>query len=455
MTANTNAALDRFVKSEMKRLSVPGVAVGVLHKGRRYVNGYGVTNADHPLPVQPDTFFQIGSTTKTYTATAVMRLVEQGKLALDVPVRRYVPELRLRDKFVERNVTLQHLLTHTGGWLGDYFADGGRGDDAIANVVAKMAKIKQLTPLGTVWSYNNSGFYIAGRVIEKITKKSYSDAIQELLLDPLGMTNSFFFAEDVLPYRVAVGHVTNGAKNRVAKPWALRRSAGPAGGIVSNAGDQLKWAAFHMGDGKAADGKRVLRKSTLNLMQKPQAKAGSMADSVGISWLISTVGGVKVVAHGGTTNGQLSAFQMVPQRSFAMTVLTNSTSGGQLHRSVVGWAMENYLGIKRPAEPPLRLTRSELAPYAGSYRQESSGLTLQVRPRNGGIVVHLPVPPAPASGPRPPKAPPINMHFVGPDRVTAAAGYYKGTYGEFLRGPRGNITWFRLGGRIQRRVKSE
>ncbi|MGH2812932.1 MAG: serine hydrolase domain-containing protein, partial [Actinomycetota bacterium] len=310
--------LDRFVKGEMKRTGVPGAAVGILHKGRRLVEGYGVTSVDHPLPVEADTLFQIGSTTKTYTATAAMRLVEQGDLDLNAPVRRYLPDLRLKNKEAERKATLLHLFTHTGGWLGDFFADEGRGDDALAKVVGRLAKVKHLTPLGEVWSYNNAGFYIAGRVIEKITKQPYETAIKELLLDPLRMESSFFFAEDVLPYRVVVGHITNRTKSRVARPWQLPRSAHPAGGIISNVHDQLVWAGFHMGDGRTPSGKRLLRKGTLKVMQKPHAPAGSIADSVGISWLLRGVAGEKLVAHGGTTNGQLSAFAMVPERQFAV-----------------------------------------------------------------------------------------------------------------------------------------
>lgn len=449
-----NQALDRFVKSEMRRLGVPGVAVGILHRGKRYVKGYGVTNVDHPLQVQADTLFQIGSTTKTFTATAIMRLVEQGKLDLDVPVRRYLPELRLRNKDAERKSTLMHLMTHTGGWLGDYFDEGGRGEDSLAKVVARMAKLKQLTPLGEVWSYNNSGFYLAGRIIEKITKKSYEAAIRELIFEPLGMQSSFFFAEEVLPYRTVAGHVTRNKKSTVAHPWALDRSANPAGGIISNVKDQLTWAAFHMGDGRSADGKRVLRKRSLDFMKKDHAPAGSMADTVGISWLMRTVDGHKLVSHGGTTLGQLSAFSMVPARSFGITVLTNSTTGGQLHREVVGWALEHYLGIKRATPREIKVPTKQLATYAGSYRQESSGNILEMSARNGGLVLKLPTPPPLPSGKKQPAPPLIPLSFIGPDKVAAMTGYFKGTGGEFLRSPSGKITWFRFGGRIQRRVKS-
>ncbi|MGH2812490.1 MAG: serine hydrolase domain-containing protein [Actinomycetota bacterium] len=451
--ARIHQKLDRFVKSEMKRTGVPGVEVGLLHRGSRYVQGYGVTSVDHPLPVTADTLFQIGSTTKTFTATAVMRLVEQGKLELNVPLRRYLPDLRLKNKEAERKATLLNLLTHTGGWLGDYFEGGGRGDDALAQVVAKMSKIKQLTPLGQVWSYSNSGFYLAGRVLEKVLRKPYETAIRELLFEPLGMENSFFFAEEVLPFRVAVGHITRGKKSSVARPWALRRSAAPAGGIISNAMDQLTWAAFNMGDGRAPSGKRVLRKGTLRLMQKPHAPAGSMADAVGLSWLLRTGGDERVVAHGGTTNGQLSAFSMVPDRQFAITVLTNSTRGGELHQAVVRWAFEHYLGIEQPEVPKLRVRSEELESYAGKYVVEASGQSFDLTARNGRLVVQLPTPPPAPDGRKPPVLPPVPLHFIAPDRVMAFSGRMKGSRGEFVRSPSGRIQWFRLGGRIHRRVE--
>src|SRR5207302_7268284 len=92
----TNGALDRFVRRQLKLTGTPGAAVGIQLRGRSYANGFGVTNVDNPLPVNTDTLFQIGSTTKTFTATAIMRLVERGKVALDAPVRRYLPEFRLR-----------------------------------------------------------------------------------------------------------------------------------------------------------------------------------------------------------------------------------------------------------------------------------------------------------------------------------------------------------------------
>src|SRR4051794_9486317 len=225
--------LAEVVVGAMGRLHVPGVAVGVLHNGVEQVAGFGVTSVEAPVPVDTHTLFQIGSITKTFPGTAAMRLVEQGKLDLDVPVRTYLPDLKLQDEDAAARVTLRHLFNHTGGWLGDYFADTGLGDDALAIIVKQMADLPQWTPLGQLFSYNNAGFYIAGRVIEVVTGKTYEAAIKELVFDPLGLAESFYFANDCISRRVSVGHHVQDGQPVVARPWALPRGAHAAGAIAA------------------------------------------------------------------------------------------------------------------------------------------------------------------------------------------------------------------------------
>ncbi len=119
--------LHERITEAMERLHVPGVAVGIIYNGAEYVAAFGVTNVDYPAPVVEDTLFQIGSTTKTLTATVALHLVDMGKLDLDAPVRAYLPDLRLADEATAASVTTRQLLTHTAGWSGDHFLDTGRG----------------------------------------------------------------------------------------------------------------------------------------------------------------------------------------------------------------------------------------------------------------------------------------------------------------------------------------
>jgi CubicO group peptidase (beta-lactamase class C family) len=138
------------IQEAMRRYHTPGVAVGVLRDGHDEITTFGVTSIEDPLPVQPNTLFQIGSITKTITATAVMRLVEQGRLELEAPVRRYLPDLQMADEDVAQRLTLRHLLTHTAGFVGDDFTDTGSGDDAVARYVANVVELPQVTPLGAL-----------------------------------------------------------------------------------------------------------------------------------------------------------------------------------------------------------------------------------------------------------------------------------------------------------------
>src|SRR5712691_2060461 len=210
---------------------LPGVAIGILHDGDEQIAAYGVTNLEHPQPVDADTLFQVASITKTITATVVMRLVERGALDLDAPVRRYLPKFRVRDESAAARATLRHLVTHTGGWLGDWFADFGKGDDALARYVAAMADLEQLTPLGEIWHYSNSSFAVLGRLIEVATGKTYEAVVRELLFIPLGMAKSCFNADEAITQRVAIGHNVVDDRPVVARPWGLARALTAVGGV--------------------------------------------------------------------------------------------------------------------------------------------------------------------------------------------------------------------------------
>ena len=445
-----------LAQEKMEKLHIPGVALGVLYDGQEQIAGLGVTSVEHPLPVTTDTLFQVGSITKTFLATAVMRLVEMGRLELDAPLRTHLPDLRLADESVAERVTLRHLLTHTGGWEGDYFNDFGAGEDALAQMVARVADLPQITPLGEIWSYNNAGFYLAGRVIEVVTGKNFEAALHELLLDPLGLQHTFFFPEEVITHRFAVGHEVVDERACVARPWAIGRAVHPAGGIVCNVGELFRYARFQMGDGRLPDGndpdgERLLRAETLAQMQTPYFPATGLA-YIGLSWWIIDVDGVRILRHGGGTNGQIANFIIVPQRQFAMAILTNCDAAGTLSFGLETAALEAYLGVKYPPANPLDLPEAQLAAYAGRYdaamglreiRLEEGSLVLQVTPRGG-----FPTPDAPP----PPPPPPMHIALYAEDRAVVLDGPFKDARAEFLRGSDGEIAWLRISGRVHQRI---
>lgn len=442
--------LSNFILAEMRRLNVPGVAVGLLHAGQEYLAGYGVTNVENPLPVTADTLFQIGSTTKTITGTIVMQLVEEKLIDLDEPVITYLPDLRLQDKVAEKTVTMRHLLTHMGGWVGDFFRETGNGDDSLARYVAEMSGLPQVVPVGEVWSYNNAGFGLAGRVIEVVTGQPYEAVAQERVLDPLGMSNSYFFPADVISRRFAVGHRFDAEQGIVVeRPWALARSAHAVGGLCSSARDQLRYARFHLGDGSFA-GRRLLRPETMAAMQTPQC-AANLDRRMGLSWILKDYGEAWAVMHGGATNGQLSAFLMVPARGFAITVLTNADEGSMLNDSVVARALEHYLRLREPESEQREASAAELDEVLGIYEAQLDSLRLYVEegqlmvqstPKGGFPDVDSPPSPAP---------PPCRAAFCGPDRLIILDEPLINIKAEFLRDDDGRILWLRTS-RLHRRV---
>lgn len=211
--AGTFRGLGEQVTAAMERLHIPGVAVGIVRGVEEYETGFGVTNVEHPLPVDADTLFSIGSITKAFTATALMRLLpsasphsslppplggpggfgEGQRLDLDAPIWTYLPDLKLADEDVAARATMRQLLTHTGGWVGwamNWSGPRDYGRDALARALPKMAQIPQLAPLGELFSYSNNGYVLAGRVLEILTGRPFDTAVTRLVL-----ARRFAFAE--------------------------------------------------------------------------------------------------------------------------------------------------------------------------------------------------------------------------------------------------------------------
>ena len=446
-----------------EELEVPGVSAGVLHEGEEHYAFAGVTSIENPLDVDENTLFQFGSTGKTYTATAMLRLVERGDVELDAPVRRYVPELELAEESVAEAVTVLQLFNHTAGWEGDLSDDTGAGDDALAQYVAKMANIKQVTPLGSTVSYNNASLSLAGRVIEKITGLTYEKAMAELVLEPLGLSQTWFFPNEVMTRRFAVGHNLKDGVVSVARPWAMPRGGNPAGGMSATARDQLAWARFHLGDGTADDGTRILSPETVALMKVPTAHmAGSaLGDAVGISWLLGEKGGVPTVGHGGTTIGQHSEFVMAPERGFAVISMTNcGPNGRRLNDRLVDWAFEHFLGVVEAPPTVRRLTDEELAPYCGTY--ETIAVTVEVVPHEGLLRLDATVKPAMAAALResgeevPDSNPPFFLGLIEgkEDAYVIPEGIGEGMPGFFTRAADGTVDGVHVGGRLATRVQA-
>ena len=200
-----------------------------------------------------------------------MQLVDEGTLTLDTPVAEIIPDFAVVDADVARTVTVRHLLTHTSGIDGDVFTDTGRGDDCVELYVEKMREVGQNHPLGATFSYCNSGFVLAGRIVEVLTGKTWDVALRERIIDPLGLTATVTLPEEALLHRAAVGHVGEPGEEPTPAPvWVLPRSAGPAGLITARVHDLLVFAAAHLAGGVAPNGTRILSAESTDAMTQWQ-----------------------------------------------------------------------------------------------------------------------------------------------------------------------------------------
>ena len=379
------------------RHGVPGAALGIMRMrpGRddeRVELATGLLNKETGVEATPDSVFQIGSMTKVWTATVVMQLVDEGKLDLDAPIRDVLPELKLTNADVAETVTMRHLLTHTSGIDGDVFTDTGRGDDCLEKYAAALEEAAQNHPLGATWSYCNSGFSLAGRVIEKLTEGTWDAAIQQRLILPLGLEHTGTLPEEALLHRAAVGHVGEaGAEpQRAPSAWGLPRSAGPAGLISATVGDVLTWARVHLNGGLAADGTRVLSAESTAAMTEKEAELPDkyiLGDSWGLGWIRFGWDGRRLIGHDGNTLGQAAFLRVLPDEGLAVTLLTNGGNTRDLYEELYREIFAELADVEmpHPLEPPADPVSVDLGPYLGTY--ERASVRLDVLERDGQAIM--------------------------------------------------------------------
>ena len=445
-------AIVELAEAKMREYRVPGVAIGIVDNGVVTTRGLGVTNLEDPLPVTDHTVFPIASISKTFAATMMMRLVEQGKIDLKTPVRKYLPEFKVRDEAVSRDATVWNLLTHTAGWEGQV-SGPERGDDTLRNFVATvMPDLMQVAPPAAAWSYNNAGFSVAGRVIEAVTGTSINRAVRDLVFTPLGLTHAGSTAGEFMVNRFAAGH---GVRNDAA---VLQRPFSPsvsvtAGGVGLCITDLLTYATFHLGDGTAPSGERLLSRASLEAMRTRQLHKQSTDDDIGIGWHLRNVGPLRVAAHGGTLAGHVLLLEIVPEKNFAIGILTNSINGWRLIQDVEREALTQYHGATFPKNHAIAhrglvetlpnieplANQPDVTPYVGRYLRPMNAVSVRVE--NGRLVVQE-VP----NGGEPRPAMPIA--FFGPDRAVVTDGNDRGQSIEFVRDQAGRVNWVRVVGRV-------
>ncbi|MFI9805182.1 serine hydrolase domain-containing protein [Streptomyces sp. NPDC052301] len=445
--------LSEFVERTAREFGIPGVSVGVLTGGREIRVAHGVTDAEHPRPVDERTLFHLASVSKTFTATALMRLAEQGRVDLDAPVRRYVPDLRLADEDTAARITVLNLLNHTAG-LDWNLVDADEGDGSLAAFVAQLDRLPLIGRPGARASYSQAGYNLLGRVVENVTKLPFEKALAELLLDPLGLTDTVFDLDDVVVRGFSVGH--NRAEDgtlTLARPWKSRRAGlrgdNPGGGIVSSVSDLLRWARFQLGDGEG-----LLSAESLRRMRQPtvELRGSTLGDAFGICWFLREVDGVRTAGHGGSGNAQFAELLLVPERDFAVVSLANAGPDGyRFNQAVVRWALEHCLGVTERDPEPLPYDAARAREVAGRY--EIDAMNLDIAADEGRLTLAVGIKPeiraaSEAEMPSDHPAAEIGLLPDADDEYIVVEGGLKGQRGFFSRGADGTVTGVDLAGRL-------
>lgn len=418
----------------------------------------GIINLRTGVEVTTDSLFQIGSTTKVYTATLVMQLVAEGKFGLDDPVESLIEGLQFGADPTARAVTVRQLLAHTSGVLGDHYDDYGRGDEAIPKCTAVMGSFPQIHPVGEMMAYCNAGYIVLGRLIEVFRGVPFHTAMTEHLLKPLGCDYSAATPEEALLFRTAAGHIPNPAnkeESMVVPRWDVPGANEPAGGLLCcSARDVTTFAQMHIDRGKAADGTQVLAEEAVEQMQVSQVDLppgnALAATGWGLGWVVKEWSGRKVVGHNGDTLGQHAFLWVVPEEGVSLALLTNSSGAHPLFRDLAEALFPKVAGVTPTPQPtPLEdISGIDIEPMLGTF--ENPNATVEItRGDNGLTITQRSKLTLPTSSNEPVSYP---AHVIDGSRALIDMGVAQMEMGFFGPDDKGRYEWLHYGARVVHRV---
>ena len=368
----------------LEQYGVPAAAVGILADGEVVDHAAGLLSMSTGVEATPDSVFQIGSITKLWTSSLVMQLVDEGLVDLDATVRTYLPDFRIGDESAAAVITVRQLLTHTSGFEGDIFTDTGVGDDCVEKYLGVLHDVPQLFPPGSMWSYNNAGFTVLGRLVEVLRGKPYDVCLRERLITPLGLTHVATGPYEAILFRAAVGHIqpAQDAPYQAAPVWAMVRSNIPAGSMLAmSPRSLLGFARLHLDDGRAPDGTQVLAPGTAGRMHARQVELpdlGFLANTWGLGFERFETPTGTIIGHDGGTIGQSAFLRMVPDAGVAVALLTNGGDTMALYAHLVGHVLGELADVGLPAlpSPPAQPASVDAVRYLGTYACDLADLVV-------------------------------------------------------------------------------
>lgn len=388
----------------------PGAAVGILHRGEVVELVYGITRVAAGGPVTADTVFQCGSQTKSWTALAFMQLVDEGKVHLDEPVRSHLPGFRVGDPETSARVTPRHLLNHTNG-IEESYGDPGEAEDVYERMVEQIADAPQVSPLGRTHGYSAAlGYAILARIMEVVDGERWDAIMAKRLFDPMGLTGTHSWREQVDPARAATGHLIRSLEEGpIPTPIDhLPRSYGPGGNVTSTAREVLALAHVVLEGGVAPNGARIVSDAAIREMttsRVPVPDPYMFGPEWALGLMVCDWHGRTVYAHDGSTIGQNARLRILPDDDLALVLLTNGGQRDALYREVFDVILAELGTVAIPPlpEPDLGLALDPWR-YVGVY--ERPGTAFEVTAEGQGLRLTADLDPMQAA-------------FMGlPDRIT-------------------------------------
>lgn len=356
------AEIEKAIEAEMAATKTPGAAVAVISADKViFAKGFGTTSVEGGAAVTADTLFRMGSTTKMFTAAAILALAEAGKVKMSAPVGTYIKDLNPK----VGALSAHQLLSQSSGLRDFNPLASGHDDAALGQNIRLWKEDMFFTEPDKIYSYSSANYWLAGYLAEELTGKAYADALAELVLRPLGMTRSTIRSFEAMTYPMALGHMTSKGDVGVVRPIDNNAAKYPGGSMYSSV-NELSRFAIAMLNGGRLEGKQAMPAASVEILQKPQFYLpGDEKAFYGYGLLGYNDSGVKTVSHGGVSRGYGSTIFLAPDQKLAIVVLANVN--GQTFPKTRRKIMELMLPLtpqKRPAPPtdPMDLSR-----YAGKY----------------------------------------------------------------------------------------
>ena len=363
--------LEQLIETQMRETHVPGLALALIQNQEVvYARGFGVTSIeDGGLPITPQTLFRIGSTTKPLIGTMIMRLVEEGKLDLDEPIKTYIDAFTLEDAQAANNITLRMLLSHTAGFPPAASPFGRRDPEGLEAFVREdLAHAHLVSPPGMVLNYSNPGIALAGYVAEVVSGKHYTELMQELVFEPLQMKHTTFDPTVAMTYPLAQAHDLSKDKVlSVQHRFAENTAHYPAGFALSNVLDLANFAIMQLNQGRF-QGKHILSPESVHLMHTIQADLFTVKETgYGLTFFTEQYKGTQLVWHDGGISTFFCKFVLVPEADLAVILLCNRI--GLDYEMITRAILDPFLGLPADEPEPLATSpeRTFWPHYVGNY----------------------------------------------------------------------------------------